>query len=813
MSNEQTTPSAQKTDSRWGFSSTRRRRWLLLSLAATLFVVAGLGFWDHYSTENENTYRQQQSEAFQQQVDANLSSLQRRLAAVEWSRLPETEAEALAQLASRVPAVGDLRFLPRRLEQFDPEAFEYGYSLLGAGFEARRSSPSPFLWLRARTEAPLIQAHELPAEPGAANADPNAHGFAVVGISPDGLMGVLDQASARLGFAGLQQMLDGQYVTLLSSGRFVPVSQNGARRWPVSGAQFELALPSAASPGWLGRDNRFALIALLALLVAVASVFQGGPRLSSLAIPDRFRGAGSDSADSDSSLDQALASAGSGKVAEVMDEQDEQDESGSAGMEPEPETAAARERPEATPTETKEHGVQLDSGIFRAYDIRGVVGETLNEDIAHQIGQAVGTLALQREASPVAVARDGRLSGPDLSQALQAGIQSTGCDVVDIGAAPTPVLYFAAHEAGSGSGVAVTGSHNPPDYNGFKIMIGGDTLSGDEIKNCYRLIRDGELASGEGSREQREMLETYRQRVKNNIQVSKDLKVVVDCGNGIAGVVAPDVLRDVGAEVFALFDEVDGTFPNHHPDPSEPANLKELKSAVKMLQADLGLAFDGDGDRLGIVTADGEMIYPDRAMILFARDLLERDPGATVIYDVKCSGHLPQAIEEAGGKPLMWKTGHSLVKAKMKEVGAPLAGEMSGHFFFGEPWYGFDDAIYAAAKLLQILADMPGTPTEILNGLPNSVSTPELKVQMQEGETFRFIQAFREQSDFTDGEVSNIDGVRVDWPYGWGLVRSSNTTPVLVLRFDADSAENLEKIKDTFRRQMLAVDDSLDLPF
>ena len=796
---------------RWGFSNPKRRRGLLLSLAGTLLLVAGLGYWDHYSTEQKSAWLAQQGETVQQQLSATLNSIQRRLSATDWTRLPRTGSEAQALLSERVAGVADVQLLPRRLEQYDPEQGENGYSVLGAAFEARRSSPSQFQWLRARDEAPLTQAYEIPGQRGTAPDDIEAPGYAVVGISADALEEVLTTAGSRLGFAGLQQRIDGQFTTLLSGDRFVPVSAQGAHRLPLSGAAFDLAVPAGSRAGWLGRDNRYVLIALLAILIAVASVLQGGPKLNIDAARDWLRRKGS-KGDSPV-LEEALASAQTAGTlaAGETDESSAAEESGTADDKVTVDQITEPRLHDSSIAE--EQDVQLDSSIFRAYDIRGVVGKTLDESIARQIGQAVGTLALERDAVPVVVARDGRLSGPDLSRALQEGIQSSGCDVVDIGAAPTPVLYFAAHDAGSGSGVAVTGSHNPPDYNGFKIMIGGDTLSGDEIKQRYRLIRDGELVSGDGRRESRDVLETYRQQVAENVQLSRDLKVVVDCGNGIAGVVAPDVLRDVGAEVFALFDEVDGTFPNHHPDPSEPENLEELKNAVKMLQADLGLAFDGDGDRLGIVTASGEMIYPDRAMILFARELLEREPGATIIYDVKCSGHLPEAIREAGGEPMMWKTGHSLVKAKMKETGAPLAGEMSGHFFFGEPWYGFDDAIYAAAKLLQILAAAPASPTDTLNGLPDSVSTPELKVQMQEGETFRFIQAFREQAEFVDGEVSHIDGVRVDWPYGWGLVRSSNTTPVLVLRFDADSEENLETIKEAFRRQMLAVDDSLDLPF
>ncbi|MGD8385073.1 MAG: phosphomannomutase/phosphoglucomutase [Lysobacterales bacterium] len=457
--------------------------------------------------------------------------------------------------------------------------------------------------------------------------------------------------------------------------------------------------------------------------------------------------------------------------------------------------------------------VKLSAGIFRAYDIRGVVGKTLDANVARQVGQAVGSLAVEQQAAPVVVARDGRLSGGDLVEGMIDGLTAAGCDVIDIGAVPTGVLYFAAYELGPGSGVMVTGSHNPPDYNGFKLMVAGKTLSGDEIKAVYERIQSGDLRVGKGSVRRESMLERYRERIAADIQLKRPLRVVADCGNGIGGACAPDVLRDIGATVIPLFDEVDGTFPNHHPDPSEPKNLKELIESVDLMEADLGVAFDGDADRLGVVTQGGHIIYPDRLMMLFARDILSREPGSTIIYDVKCTGHLREAIEAAGGKPMMYKTGHSLIKNKMKEVGAPFAGEMSGHFFFKERWYGFDCGIYAAARLLEILAASDKSPGEVLNGLPDSVSTPELKVAMEEGENHAFIAELQEKAQFADAKVNTIDGVRADFADGWGLVRASNTTPVLVLRFDADSREALARIQGIFKQQMLAVKEDLDLPF
>jgi phosphomannomutase/phosphoglucomutase len=457
--------------------------------------------------------------------------------------------------------------------------------------------------------------------------------------------------------------------------------------------------------------------------------------------------------------------------------------------------------------------VELRPEIFRAYDIRGVINRTLDSGVATQVGTAVGTLALEKDAGPVVVARDGRLSGPYLMHGMIEGILSTGCDVLDIGAVPTGVLYFAAHEIAAGSGVMITGSHNPPDYNGFKIMIGGDTLHGEGIANLYERIVAGQLQSGQGVVTTRNVIPDYIAKIAGDIQLERPLKVVVDCGNGIGGVCAADTLRAIGAEVLPLFDEVDGTFPNHHPDPSEPENLEDLIESVRLMDADLGLALDGDADRLGVVTLAGNIIYPDRVMMLLALDVLDRVPGATIIYDVKCTGHLPEVIREAGGVPMMYKTGHSLIKAKMKEVGSPFAGEMSGHFFFKERWYGVDDGIYSAARLLEILGSTDTPPEAILNALPSSYSTPELKVQMQEGENHRFIEEFRARSEFGNARISTIDGLRADFEDGWGLVRASNTTPILVVRFDADSEKALARIKDEFRSRMLEIKPDLELPF
>ncbi|HVF35854.1 MAG TPA: phosphomannomutase/phosphoglucomutase, partial [Candidatus Saccharimonadia bacterium] len=481
------------------------------------------------------------------------------------------------------------------------------------------------------------------------------------------------------------------------------------------------------------------------------------------------------------------------------------------------ETAPAAAMPSATRADAgatpDPASVRLERSIFRAYDIRGVVGDSLTPEVAKLIGQSVGTIALERGLNEIVVGRDGRLSGPMLSDAIISGLCASGCNVIDIGPAPTPVLYFATYHLNTGSGISVTGSHNPPDYNGFKIMLGTETLAEQGIQDIYIRIAEGRLATGDGQVQRIDVKQAYIERISGDVQLERKLKVVLDAGNGIAGAFAPDVMAAIGCEVEPLFCDVDGTFPNHHPDPGEPKNLQDLIVAVKQLKADIGLAFDGDGDRLGVVTTSGEIIYPDRLLMLFAIDVLTRAPGAPIIYDVKCTGHLQDLILRHGGSPIMWKTGHSLIKAKMRIEDAELAGEMSGHFFFRERWFGFDDGIYAAARLCEIIATSGRSAQELFDELPKGVSTPELKIPMAEGAHYAFIERFRERANFPDARITTIDGVRADYADGWGLVRCSNTTPSLVLRFDADSAEALLRIEADFRAQLLALDPGLRLPF
>lgn len=443
--------------------------------------------------------------------------------------------------------------------------------------------------------------------------------------------------------------------------------------------------------------------------------------------------------------------------------------------------------------------MQPSPSIFKAYDVRGIVPATLNEDVARGLGRAFGSAARAVGQTTVAVGRDGRLSGPTLAAALIAGLMDAGIEVIDVGLVTTPMLYFAAHTLCQ-SGIQVTGSHNPKDYNGFKMVLAGRAIYGDEIQALRQTMEQEswQLAPG-GSVRQADVLPAYRERITGDIQLARPMKIVVDCGNGIAGASAPAIFRALGCEVIELFSEVDGNFPNHHPDPSKPENLRDLIAALQTSDAELGLAFDGDGDRLGIVTKDGQNIFPDRQMMLFAQDVLARAPGGHIVFDVKCTQRLAPAITAAGGVPVMYKTGHSLIKAQMKQLDAPLGGEMSGHIFFKERWFGFDDGTYAGCRLLEILS-RSSDPSAVLNALPSSYSTPELNVACTEGEPHRLsaqLQALAAETFAAPAQVSTIDGLRVDWPDGFGLIRASNTTPVLVLRFEGQSPEALQRIEAT----------------
>ena len=472
----------------------------------------------------------------------------------------------------------------------------------------------------------------------------------------------------------------------------------------------------------------------------------------------------------------------------------------------------------------------LPSSIFKAYDIRGVVDQTLTEPVVYAIGQALGLLIRQKGLQRCVVGRDGRLSGPVLEQALSDGLLSAGISVVRIGQVPTPVVYFATHLLETGTGVAITGSHNPPDYNGLKMMVAGTTLSGEAIQGLYRSIASGEalkaaqaVQAGQAAAalgqqpptdQSRDCRADYLDRILSDVKLKRPLKVAVDAGNGVAGELGAELIRRLGCEVTELFCEVDGSFPNHHPDPADPHNLEDLIRTVAEKDLDLGLAFDGDGDRLGVVTRKGEIIWPDRQLMLYAQDVLKARPGSEIIFDVKCSRLLGRFISQHGGRPTMWKTGHSFIKAKLKETGAPLAGEMSGHCFFNDRWYGFDDGLYTAARLLEILSSRAEHPSQVLESLPNSSSTPELQVRTAEGENHQTVEQLAKHGVF-DSAINKIfiDGIRVEYADGFGLARASNTTPVVVLRFEADNGQALERIQAEFRQALARVMPGASLPF
>lgn len=469
---------------------------------------------------------------------------------------------------------------------------------------------------------------------------------------------------------------------------------------------------------------------------------------------------------------------------------------------PEPKLAASAPAATAVPAE-----------IFRAYDIRGIVGKGLDEGISRKIGLAIGSEALARGEQVVVVGRDGRLSGPQMSAALIEGLRASGRDVIDVGMVPTPVLYFAAKTIGTGSGVMITGSHNPGDYNGFKIMIGGDTLAGEEIQALRHRIDTSDFSAGAGGMRQQNVVQDYSDRVNSDIVMARPLKVVVDAGNGVAGAIAPRVLEAMGCEVVPLFCEVDGNFPNHHPDPSKPENLEDLIAAVAANGADIGIAFDGDADRIGVVTPSGKNIVPDRLMMLFAKHVLTTNPGADIIFDVKCTRDLSALISRLGGRPVMSKTGHSFIKSKLKETGAALAGEMSGHIFFNDRWFGFDDAIYAAGRVLEILSLESGDADAVFAEFPENPSTPEISIPVDESRKFALIEALKEKATFADANIITIDGLRVELPDGWGLIRASNTSPYIVARFEARTPAALAALQSRFRTLLASVDGSLKIPF
>ncbi|MBZ0105297.1 MAG: phosphomannomutase/phosphoglucomutase [Sulfuricella denitrificans] len=456
---------------------------------------------------------------------------------------------------------------------------------------------------------------------------------------------------------------------------------------------------------------------------------------------------------------------------------------------------------------------KLPEEIFKAYDIRGIVGKSLTPKMVEAIGHAIGSEAISCQQNEIVIGRDGRLSGPALAASLTHGIRKSGINVIDLGMVTTPMTYFGAYQLHTHSAVMVTGSHNPPDYNGLKIVLGDNTLSGRSIQNLRKRVEQGELVHGNGGYCQHDIADEYNRRIAGDICLARPMKVIVDCGNGVAGAFAPQLYRTLGCEVEEMFCDVDGHFPNHHPDPSVPRNLQDLIARLKISDAEIGLAFDGDGDRLGVVTKDGQIIFPDRQLMLYADDVLSRNPGAEIIFDVKSTRNLFAWVRERGGKPTLWKTGHSLIKAKMMETGALLAGEMSGHVFFKDRWYGFDDGLYTGARLLEYLSYQSDINTT-LHSLPDTVNTPELHIGMKEGEHFALIERLGETARFRNAtEIVTLDGLRVEYADGFGLMRASNTMPVIALRFEGDDEGALNRIQDEFRQVLLEAEPGLTLPF
>jgi len=458
----------------------------------------------------------------------------------------------------------------------------------------------------------------------------------------------------------------------------------------------------------------------------------------------------------------------------------------------------------------------LPQEVFKAYDIRGTVPDALNPVFARRLGRALAQQAHAQGVTTLVVGYDGRHSSPALSAALQQGLHAGGIHTLDVGMVPTPLVYFGAHTQNTGSGVAITGSHNPPEYNGFKMMLAGQTLYGESIQRLKAVMQNlpGAVPThAQGSRTALDLSADYIARIAQDIKLARPMRIAVDCGNGVGAVLAAPLYRALGCSVEPLYCQVDGDFPNHHPDPADPHNLQDLIAHVRTHGCELGLAFDGDADRLGLVTRSGQIIWPDRQLILYARDVLQRQPGAPVLFDVKCSRHVAQAVAQAGGTPLMWQTGHSMIKAKMREVNAPLAGEMSGHIFFKERWFGFDDGLYAGARLLEILSRCDD-PSAVLEALPQDISTPELKLPMAEGEPHALIQRLQTRGRFASAtQLHTIDGVRAEYIDGFGLARASNTTPVVVLRFEAQTQDALARIQQEFRLALLDLAPGLSLPF
>lgn len=751
-------------------------------------------------------------------------ALSQLLAAKDWQGLKQLERS----MARQLPEVQRLRFLPVEWDQLEADP--------GAGQQFSYASLEVLRMVERSGKAAPAEVHQLGkdgqhvalAAPIIDSTSGELSGVAHMALAFRTIGGALADVQAHAGKLELQQVTEQGTGALLASGAATGATrEDGAVA--VAGSIWRVAYWRAGEQP----DTSYLLLAGVALMVAVLVVglliMMFAMRLKSALASDHgaivelarglLQGGGVQHQpvarirDLQPMLEQLvkLAQERPRKTrvveAETTEQQATVQDAPPAPAEP------VEQPPAAVETGTGERMPVPPAEIFRAYDIRGVAGEALTSNGVYQIGRALGSEALEQGQQTVIVARDGRLSSDQLSEALVRGLADSGRDVVDLGRVPTPVLYFATHFLGSNSGVMVTGSHNPPEYNGLKAVIDGQALSGDAIQGLRQRIIEENLLQGEGRLQEQDLVPDYISRVSNDVQLLRPLKLVLDCGNGVASLVAPALFRALGCETVDRCCEVDGNFPQHHPDPGNPDNLRLLISAVREHKADLGLAFDGDGDRLGVVDCDGKIIWPDRLLMLLARDVLLRNPGGDVIYDIKSSRHLASEILACGGRPIMWNSGHSLMKAKIQQTGALLAAEMSGHIYFQERWYGFDDALYAAARLLEVVSAEGLSTAELFAQFPDSPSTPELNLQTAEGENFVLVRQFAELGPFPDAKLITMDGVRAEFTEGWGLVRASNTAPMVTFRFEADSQQAIERIQDQFRDRFAAIDPALELPF
>ncbi len=753
---------------------------------------------------------QRQTSAYAQIAD-NLSRTPRVAMLLEIGDELQLEAEA-ASLGDLIPGILTVRLLPSNLMKPDQSKTPHmGFADLEMVRMAAKEIPKPMVHAYRTPNGHIAIARRV-------MMDDRVVGVVLFSISTDSLSRALTSANVL----GAVQVNQGS-LNLASAGDSALTTDPETGTVPVAGTDWQIRywVPTSIYSGWLAL-----LVASLLTIMLVSLVFVYSSRwLKRLVLNDQAVIA---------KLAHALLS---GKIQGNYPVKLKEFESlvskitllkrkGLAPLE-----AASQDR-SAVPDEVDEDlgiasylsvgtGIEVESkhqssiprSIFRAYDIRGIVDDSLTEDGVIAIGCAFGSEAQGCGQHNVIIAHDGRSTSPRLSAALTKGLQQSGCNVVDIGMVPTPVLYFATHFLDSSTGVMVTGSHNPPEYNGLKMVINGETWFNDRIQRLRERIEKGDFLSGTGTVESRDIVPDYVGTIIDDIQIGSPMKVVMDCGNGVAGKLGPVLMRTLGCEVVELYCDIDGSFPNHHPDPSKPENLKDLIDKVKQEQAHLGIAFDGDGDRLGVIDSSGKIIWPDRQMMMFAADVLSRQPGADIIFDVKCSRNLSKEIVQHGGRPLMWKTGHSLIKAKIKETGAMLAGEMSGHIFFSERWFGFDDGLYAAARMIEILSADPRPSSEVFEDFHDSLATPEINIALQEGENTAFVEKLLAKAPFPEAKITDIDGLRADFLHGWGLVRASNTTPSLVLRFEADSDEELSQIQKKFKDVMIQIKSDIELPF